>query len=78
MTDKLLNKHFHLVSPCDLRTPKCIQLFYKLFSTNWQNMREIRSKMAEKSQNAVSGKEIKEKKINKKEKTTQQQKVCDY
>ena len=30
--------------------------------------------MAEKSQNADSGKEIKEKKINKKEKTTQQQK----
>ena len=30
--------------------------------------------MTEKSQNADSGKEIKEKKINKKEKTTQQQK----
>ena len=37
MTEKLLNKHFHLVSPCDLdlRTPKSIQPFYKLLSTNW-------------------------------------------
>ena len=58
----------------DLRAPKCIQLFYKLLSTNWPNIREIRCKMAEKSQNADSGKEIKGKKINKKEKTTQQQK----
>ena len=76
MTEKLLNKHFHLVSPCDLDlcTPKCIQLFYKLLSTNWPNMREIRWKMAEISQNAVSGKEKKLKKINKKEKTIQQQK----
>ena len=59
----------------DLRTPKCIQLFYKSLSTNWPNMREIRWKMAEKSQNAVSGKEKKiKKKINNKEKTIQQQK----
>ena len=50
----------------DLRIPKCIQLFYKLLSTNWPNMREIRWKMAEKSQNAVSGKEKKFKKITKK------------
>ena len=50
----------HLVTlTFDLCTQKCIQLFYKLLSINWPNMRKIRSKMAEKSQNAESGKEIK-------------------
>ena len=57
----LLTVHFHRVSPCDLDlcTHKCIQLNNKLFSINWPNMRKIRWKMAEKSQNADSGKEIK-------------------
>ena len=52
---------FHSVSPCDLdlRIHKCIQLKYKLLSINWPNIRKIRWKMAEKSQNADSGKEIK-------------------
>ena len=53
----------------DLRTPKCIQLFYKLLSTNWPNMKGIRWTIAEKLQNAVSRKEKKNK-----EKTIQQQK----
>ena len=57
----LLTVHFHRVSPCDLDlcTHKCIQLNNKLLSINWPNMRKIRWKMAEKSQNADSGKEIK-------------------
>ena len=57
----LLTVHFHRVSPCDLDlcTHKCIQLFYKLLSINWPYMIKIRSKMAEKSQNAETRKEIK-------------------
>ena len=47
----------------DLCTQKCIQLFYKLLYINWPNMRKIRWKMAEISQNADSGKEIKETRI---------------
>ena len=43
------------------RTHKCIQLFYKLLSINLPNMRKIGLKMTEKSQNADSSKEIKEK-----------------
>ena len=45
----------------DGRTHKCLQLFYKLLSINWPNMRKIGWKMTEKSQNADKGKEIKEK-----------------
>ena len=64
----------HLVTlTFDLRIHKCIQLKYKLLSINWPNIRKIRWKMAEKSQNADSGKEIKNNNKNK-EKTIQQQK----
>ena len=50
----------HLVTlTFELRNHECIQLFYKLLSINWPNMRKIRCKMAEKQQNAGSGKEIK-------------------
>ena len=47
----------------DLRSQKCIQLNYKQLSINWPNMRKILRKMAEKSQNADGGKEIKETRI---------------
>ena len=50
----------HLVTlTFDIRIHKCIQLKYMLLSINWPNLRKIRWQMAEKSQNADSGKEIK-------------------
>ena len=65
----------HLVTlTFDFRIHKCIQLKYKLLSINWPNIRKIRWKMAEKSQNADSGKEIKNNNNKNKEKTIQQQK----
>ena len=67
---------FHLVTlTFDLRTHKCIQLFYKSLSINWRNMRKIRWKMAEKPQNAESGKEIKEKKWARKKRQHNNRKV---
>ena len=61
LTEILLTVHFNPVSPCDLdlRPSHPQMLFYKLLSIKWPNMRKIRWKMAEKPQNADSGKEIK-------------------
>ena len=60
----------HVTLTFELRIYKCVQLFYKLLSINWPNMRKIRGKIADKTSNTDSRKEINKKK----EKTIQQQK----